>query len=111
MTEADLFRQHAQEAIRWSSKSASASQPRLQVCLKRNLVANESQLCTLSAMERRETTVNEHWTVKAVFAFVLTCLVGAEVALYSGLPVLPSNWPWRKCSFSFQTGLALSAPC
>ena len=44
-------------------------------------------------MERRETTANEHWTVKAVFAFVLTCLVGAEIALYSGLPVLPSNWP------------------
>ena len=36
-------------------------------------------------MERRETTANEHWTVKAVFAFVLTCLVGAEIALYSGL--------------------------
>ena len=61
--------------------------------LKRILVANETQLCTLSAMERRETTANEHWTVKAVFAFVLTCLVGAEIALSSGLPVLPSNWP------------------
>jgi hypothetical protein len=39
-------------------------------------------------MERRETTANEHWTVKAVFAFVLTCWVGAEIALYSGLAVL-----------------------
>jgi len=53
-------------------------------------IANENQLRTLSAMERRETTANEHWTV---IAFVLTCLVGAEIALYSGLPVLPSNWP------------------
>ena len=61
--------------------------------LKRILVANEPPLCTLSAMERRETTANEHWTVKAVFAFVLTCLMGAEIALSSGLPVLPSNWP------------------
>jgi hypothetical protein len=34
--------------------------------LERNLVANENSLCTLSAMERRETTANEHWTVKAV---------------------------------------------
>jgi len=56
-------------------------------------IANENQLRTLSAMERRETTANEHWTVKAVFAFVLTCLVGAEIALYSGLPILLSNWP------------------
>ena len=47
----------------------------------------------IGTMERRETTANEHWTVKAVFAFVLTCLVGAEIALYSGLPLLPSNWP------------------
>jgi hypothetical protein len=30
----------------------------------------------------------EHSTVKAVFAFVLTWLVGAEIELYSGLPVL-----------------------
>jgi hypothetical protein len=51
--------------------------------LKRILVANETQLCTLSATEQRETTAN----------VVLTCLVGAEIALYSGLPVLPSNWP------------------
>jgi hypothetical protein len=29
----------------------------------------------IGAMERRETTANEHWTVKAVFAFVLACLV------------------------------------
>jgi hypothetical protein len=27
------------------------------------------------------------------FAFMLTCLVGAEIALYSGLPLVPPNWP------------------
>jgi hypothetical protein len=47
----------------------------------------------IEAMERLETTAREHWTVKAAFAFVLTCLVGAEIALYSGLPLVPPNWP------------------
>ena len=47
----------------------------------------------IEAMERRETTAHEHWTVKADFAFVLTCFVGAEIALYSGLPLVPPNWP------------------
>jgi hypothetical protein len=47
----------------------------------------------IGAMERRKATANEHWAVKAVFAFVLTCLVGAEIALYSGLPLVPPNWP------------------
>jgi hypothetical protein len=47
----------------------------------------------IEAIERRETMVNEHWTVKAAFAFVLTCLVGAEIALYSGLSLVPPNWP------------------
>jgi hypothetical protein len=47
----------------------------------------------IGTMERRETTANEHWTVKAIFAFALTCLVGAEIALYSGLPIVPPNWP------------------
>jgi hypothetical protein len=47
----------------------------------------------IGTMKRSETTVNEHWTVKAIFAFALTCLVGAEIALYSGLPLVPPNWP------------------
>ena len=47
----------------------------------------------IDAMERHETTANEHWSVKAVFAFVLTCLVGAEIALYSDLSLVPPNWP------------------
>ena len=56
---------------------------------------NERKLAAhvIGTMKRRETTANEHWTVKAIFAFALTCLVGAEIALYSGLAVLPSNWP------------------
>lgn len=44
--------------------------------LKRILAANESQLCALSAMERRGINANEHWTVKAVFAFGADLLSG-----------------------------------
>ena len=52
---------------------------------------NETKACSARyrSMKRLETTANEHWTVKAIFAFAL----GAEIALFSGLPVLPSNWP------------------
>jgi hypothetical protein len=53
----------------------------------------------IGTMKRSETTVNEHWTVKAIFAFALTCLVGAEIALYSGLPLVPPNW--RQLIFVF----------
>ena len=35
-------------------------------------------------MRQREKTNSEHWAVKVAFALVLTCLVGAEIALYSG---------------------------
>jgi hypothetical protein len=44
-------------------------------------------------MKRRDPTANDHWAVKAIFAFGLICLVGAEIALYSGVPVVPPNWP------------------
>ena len=58
-------------------------------CSQRILVANESGRGTLSV---RWNGVR-HWAFKAVFAFVLTCLVGAEIALYSRLPLVPPNWP------------------
>ena len=40
-------------------------------------------------MRQREKKTSEHWAVKVVFALVLTCLVGTEIALYSGVPVVP----------------------
>ena len=60
-----------------------------------NDFGNERKLAArvIGTMKRRETTVNDYWTVKAIFAFALTCLVGAEIALYSGLPLVPPNWP------------------
>jgi hypothetical protein len=53
--------------------NGARSAPRSFFCSERKLAVH-----VIGAMERRETTANEHWTVKAVFAFVLTCLVGAE---------------------------------
>jgi hypothetical protein len=45
-------------------------------------------------MKRRETTkCKEHWTVKAIFAIAVTFLLGAEIALYSGVPLVPLSWP------------------
>jgi hypothetical protein len=52
---------------------------------QRILVANESGRGTLSV---RWNDVR-HWAVEAVF---VTCLVGAEIALYSGLPLVPPKF-------------------
>jgi hypothetical protein len=56
-------------------------------------MANKNSHRHVVSLKRRETTtVKEHLTVKT-FALALTCLVGAEIALYSGVSVVPPNWP------------------
>jgi hypothetical protein len=61
----------------------SACSPVGHLC--RYQVANESGRGTLSV---RWNDVR-HWAVEAVF---VTCLVGAEIALYSGLPLVPPKF-------------------
>jgi len=36
---------------------------------------------------------SDHWIAKVVFALMMTALVGAQLAMQLGVPLLPDNWP------------------
>jgi hypothetical protein len=45
-------------------------------------------------MERAQpSTRMDHWIAKVVFALLIMMLVGAQLAMQLGVPLLPDNWP------------------
>jgi len=37
--------------------------------------------------------ISDHWIAKVMFALMMTALVGGQLAMQLGVPLLPDNWP------------------
>jgi hypothetical protein len=42
---------------------------------------------------RNKAAAGDHRIAKVVFALMMTALVGAQLAMQLGVPLLPDNWP------------------
>ena len=65
-----------------------------------HFIIDQLQDCSVLDQQTKRTGVGasnpqdrDHWIAKVVFALMMAALVGAQLAMQLGVPLLPDNWP------------------